>query len=720
MYILDVYIARANVKIGNSFKYLSHEKLEKGRRVRVDFHHRQLLGFVDAITYTDKSIEELEAEYGYAFKFIDGCVDQKAIINDELYELAKWMTRVFVAPFTSCINTILPKVNSVTRNTIAITKERYIKKQDFDPKLKLTKKQMAVYQELKDELSYHEYLSLYKTIGKKLIELGLVEVFEKNKDYKLNKAFTKTNFKQLTTDQSAAVQSVIESDKLVSLLFGVTGSGKTEVYLHIARFMIKQQRQVLILVPEIALTPQMIQRVSERFERVCFYHSGLNAQEQYNQYLKVAGNEVDIVVGTRSSIFLPFDNLGIIIVDEEHDHSYYQNNLPCYQVKDIAIRRATTHKAKVLLASATPSLKSYAMALNGSYNFVKLPQRINNDMPTIKLVDTIDELKKGSLSIIGSYLKQRISDELKHNHQIIILLNRRGYSPIIKCGNCNEVYKCDSCDLALVYHQEEKVMKCHYCGRIYPYQSPCKHCHYTVGVSYGFGTEKVQEELQALFPNANIERFDRDTVNKKGSHEVILKAFEKQSIDILVGTQMIAKGLDYPNVTLVGVVDGDQGFQSESYRAMEDVFCLLMQASGRSGRSDLKGEVVIQTHNQDHYLFQSLIKHDYDSFFKQEMKFRSYLSYPPYTHMVSFKIEAVSIRKLNESMEVLLNIIDYYQLKHFRPYEMQRLNNLHRLRVIAVDKDIKKIIILSNKIVEKYLENRNVANIMVEMDPLEI
>lgn len=714
MYIVEVYAANASLKVNRTFSYYFEEPVKKHVRVLVDFNFAKILAFVDNC-FEVESLKEYEQKVGYTLKPIFKVIDENPIVNEEIYELAKWLMKTTVSPFISCINTCLPKAEKTGKTLTSVVKTIYVRKTSLIP-TKITPKQTEVYAQIRDGMTYSELRKINSTIPLKLLEMGFIEKYQEEREYKEISSF-KDEFKVLNLEQETAYKNIIETNKLVSLLYGVTGSGKTEVYLHLARYYLSLNKQVLILVPEIALTPQMIARVKSRFDGVSFYHSNMSDQEKYEHYKRVINNEVNIVVGTRSAVFLPFSNLGLIIIDEEHDHSYCQDNTPCYKAKDVSIKRAINHQAKVLLASATPSVDTYARALNGDYNLVKLTKRINNTVPKINIIDTRNDYRKGNSSIISNTLKERISEELDKKHQIIILLNRRGYQPLVKCSECGEVIKCEHCDISLTYHKDTNKLVCHECGTIYSGVYSCKKCGSKTHIYYGYGTKKVEEELNLLFPQAKVERFDRDSTAKKNGHEEILTRFEKREIDILVGTQMIAKGLDYPYVSLVGILNADAGLNRSDYLASESTFDLLMQASGRSGRSEIEGEVYIQIYNADHYVLNSVMNQSYDEFYQQEIKYRTNLNYPPFRHILTFTLKDKNEKRLNKSLEIINSLLEEHSIKKLNPVKLLKTKDINRYKITILDKSLTNCLDVANAVTNKYLANTSVSDIVIHVDP---
>ncbi|MDE1548014.1 primosomal protein N' [Jeotgalibaca caeni] len=448
--------------------------------------------------------------------------------------------------------------------------------------------------------------------------------------------FEKTEAKVLNDGQAQAFEqmkaAIDENRHEVFLLKGITGSGKTEVYMQLIGEVLGKGKTALMLVPEIALTPQMVHQFKGRFgENVAVMHSGLSAGEKYDEWRKIKRGEANVVVGARSSIFSPVGNLGIVIIDEEHETTYKQEENPKYHARNVAIHRGTYHQCPVVLGSATPSLESRSRAKKNVYTLLELTERANQlDLPEVQVIDMRDEFQDNNRGNFSRILQDKINDRIAKKEQTVLLLNRRGYSSFIMCRDCGFVLECPNCDISLTFHMDNKEMKCHYCGHQEAVPHHCPKCRSHQFRYYGTGTQKIEKELNQLFPTARIIRMDVDTTRKKGAHEKLLSAFGKGEADILLGTQMIAKGLDFPNVTLVGVINADTSLSLPDFRSSEKTFQLLTQVSGRAGRSTLKGEVVVQTFNPDHYAIRYAQRHNYDGFFLQEMALRHQGGYPPY------------------------------------------------------------------------------------------
>lgn len=488
---------------------------------------------------------------------------------------------------------------------------------------------------------------------KALIDKGIVREYEVEmyRDPYEQHQFTKTAPLPLTNEQQQALDAITESvrknEHHVFLLYGVTGSGKTEVYMQAIEEVLARGKEAIVLVPEISLTPQMVERFKGRFgSQVAVLHSGLSVGEKYDEWRKIQRKEVKLVVGARSAIFAPFENLGMIIIDEEHEASYKQEETPRYHARDVAIYRARFHQCPVVLGSATPSLESFARAKKGVYRLLTLQKRMSeNGLPTVNVIDMREELRSGNRSMFSRTLFEKLQDRLQKGEQAVLFLNRRGYSTFVMCRDCGYVIRCPHCDISLTYHRVQQRLKCHYCGYEEHVASRCPSCTSEHIRFFGAGTQKVEEELTKLLPQARVIRMDVDTTSRKGAHEQLLSAFGEGKADILLGTQMIAKGLDFPKVTLVGVLTADTMLHLPDFRACEKTFQLLTQVSGRAGRHHLPGEVVIQTYTPDHYSIELAACHDYETFYQKEMFVRKRHGYPPFYYLALITVSHPEITK---------------------------------------------------------------------------
>ncbi|KQL54683.1 primosomal protein N' [Heyndrickxia shackletonii] len=478
-----------------------------------------------------------------------------------------------------------------------------------------------------------------------------------------NRVFKRTEALKLTEEQQKAIDPIMhtieEKKHETFLLYGVTGSGKTEVYLQSIQRVLDNGKEAIVLVPEISLTPQMVHRFKGRFgDDVAVLHSGLSVGEHYDEWRKIQRKEVKVVVGARSAIFAPFENLGIIIIDEEHETSYKQEENPRYHARDVAIFRGNYHKCPVILGSATPSLESFARAQKGVYTLLTMNRRMNNkELPNVSIVDMREELREGNRSIFSRELFSKLQDRLEKKQQTVLFLNKRGYSSFVMCRDCGFVIQCPHCDISLTYHRHSNQMKCHYCGYEDLVPTTCPECNSEHIRYFGTGTQKVEEEIGKLLPEARVIRMDVDTTSRKGAHEKLLQQFQEGKADILLGTQMIAKGLDFPNITLVGVLSADTMLHLPDFRSSEKTFQLLTQVSGRAGRHELEGEVVIQTYTPEHYSIELAGTQDYNRFYKQEMIMRKIGSYPPFYYLALITVSHEELMKVVSTTEKITKFI---------------------------------------------------------------
>ncbi|MCL2677377.1 MAG: primosomal protein N', partial [Streptococcaceae bacterium] len=496
--------------------------------------------------------------------------------------------------------------------------------------------------------------------------------------------------KRLNQEQETALDKITESQNTTFLLEGITGSGKTEVYLQVIESVIAKGKTAIVLVPEISLTPMMTNRFIARFgQKVAIMHSGLSDGEKYDEWRKIKEKQAQVVVGARSAIFSPLENIGVIIIDEEHESSYKQDSNPRYHARDIALLRAKYHEANLVLGSATPSLESRARAERGVYQLLKLTKRANQKavLPEIKVIDMRNHINDKSANFSDELLT-KIKEKIDKKEQVILMINRRGYSSFVMCRDCGFVVDCPNCDISLTLHMDTRSLNCHYCGHAQSIPTRCPNCQSSKIKYYGSGTQKAEEELVKLIPQARVLRMDVDTTRTKNAHEKILKKFEEGQADILLGTQMIAKGLDFPNVTLVGVINADTGLNLPDFRASERSFQLLMQVSGRAGRADKAGEVLIQSFNPHHYAIEFAQEQDYEAFYEQEMKYRRQLAYPPYYFtaqiVVSHKNEDRVVKKSYEIMQLLKkNLTEKVKILGPTPKPIARTHNLYHYQILV-------------------------------------
>ncbi|MGN1183021.1 MAG: primosomal protein N', partial [Faecalibacillus sp.] len=600
MYILKVLVEHPTQSLDMPFDYLSNQYVNPGCRVKIKFKYQEIIGYVDDIVETQQTKEQLEKEKGFQYSYIMEVIDEKPLLNQELRELANYLSKLTLSPRISCLQCMLPPQLKPSRHhSTGIIYKTYV---SFIKMLPVkTKKQEEALQYIMehDQLPIHDY-PYGRCLLDNLKKQGTIQYIQKEiyRDPYPYQEQIKEDY-PLTSQQKYVVNQILSSyDQYQTfLLHGVTGSGKTEVYLQLSRFVIHHGKTVLMLVPEIALTPMMVQAFKSRFgKEVAILHSKLSSGERYDEYRRIVLHEVKIVVGARSAVFAPLENIGLIIMDEEHDASYKQESQPRYLTSQIAKKRGQYHHCPVVLGSATPSLESYSRALKGIYQLCVLPERINqNPLPQIELVDMVEEMKNHNYGIFSKKMEAEIQKRINQDEQILLLLNKRGYATFLKCNDCQEVIKCPHCDVTLTYHKATSTLRCHYCDFSQPVSFRCPHCQSTNMKMIGTGTQKVEEYLESHFLNARVIRYDVDSTRRKGEHEKKLRQFENQEANILLGTQMIAKGLDFENVTFVGVINADISLNVPDFRSNERTFQLLEQVAGRSGRGQKEGTVMIQT-----------------------------------------------------------------------------------------------------------------------------
>lgn len=648
MIYADIIVNISHESIDKTFQYSIPEDLQKlvkiGSRVDIPFGNRKgMTGYVVGLSCVPKIAEE-------KIKSILGISKKSVEIDERMLTLAAWIKEYFGGTMNEALKTVLPVKKSVRP---VVKKEVYINcsEETANEALKTaeTKHYVAKARLLKELISNKvlsmELVNTKLNIGAQTVtaleKQGLISVssysVDRNRDFSENI----TAFKyELNDEQRSAADKVINDYKEgkhgTYLIHGVTGSGKTEVYLEIIEEVIKLGKQAIVLIPEIALTYQTVLRFTKRFgNRVAFFNSRLSDGERYDQYLKARNGEIDIMIGPRSALFTPFEKLGLIVIDEEHESAYKSEGAPKYHAREVAEKLATMTGSSLVLGSATPSLEAYKKGLSGEYTLLKLRKRAKSAvLPAVEIVDLREELKKKNRSIFSLDLTKAIDDRLKKHEQVILFLNRRGYSGFISCRTCGEAVKCPHCSVSLTQHYDG-MLRCHYCGYEISVVKTCPSCGSPYIAGFGTGTQKIEESVKKLFPGARVLRMDADTTKEKESYERILSSFANEEADILIGTQMIVKGHDFPKVTLVGILAADMSLHVSDYRSSERTFQLLAQAAGRAGRDSLKGDVIIQTYSPEHYAISCAAKQDYEGFYEQEIAYRKMLMYPPEGHILA-------------------------------------------------------------------------------------
>lgn len=634
--VVGVLVQLSSQNIDKIFDYIVPNDLESsikvGIRVLVPFGRQTLEGFV--LEIKDNSDRDLKEIYSI--------LDRDIVLNDELLLLGKQIQKSTLSTLISAYQVMLPKALKAKAGVLVSKKYQTFYELTDKSYLASSSAQEKILKLFSDKktISRKELLAISSSALSTLIEKKVLSEIKKE-DYRIKYEVNKDKKKVLTPSQQKVVNSVLENQENVPfLLFGVTGSGKTEVYMQIIEKVLKRGETAIMLVPEISLTPQMVEQFSNRFgNQIAALHSALSEGEKYDEWRRIARGEASIVIGARSAIFAPLKNIGIIIMDEEHSDSYKQGDKsPRYHARDVAIWRAKYHSCPVLLGSATPSLESMARAEKGVYQLLVLKERVNGkSLPNVEIIDMNKEAKNGTSHITNRLLGE-LSSCIDRGEQAILFLNRRGFSTFVTCKNCSETIKCPNCDITLTYHKSNRMLRCHYCGYATPLPKVCPHCKEEALSDLGVGTEKIEEELHGLLPNARVLRMDVDTTSRKGAHKKMIDAFRNHEYDILLGTQIVAKGLDFSDVTLVGVINADTSLNIPDFRSSENTYSLLSQVAGRSGRSQKTGKVYIQTFNPDHYAISFVKEHDYLGFYREEMKIRRRLGYPPFYFLCYLKI----------------------------------------------------------------------------------
>lgn len=661
------------------------DKIKVGMKVYVPFGKMEVFGFVMEIVNSNDT--------EYDAKEIIRIDNEELVLSKELMDVGKYLSSITLCTLITAYQTMLP-------SSLKIKKQEH-NYDKFDEYLVLTDKLKAMeyickYPRRMAQIKAINNILEVGKLNKKEVSSEIVKALEENgiitiekvSKYRINKGSDEIVKKTLTEDQERVYKSVDFNKYDTYLLYGVTGSGKTEVYIKWIEKCISEGKTAIMLVPEISLTTQIAKRFYEAFgSDVAIFHSSLSEGEKYDEYLKILRGEVHVVVGTRSAIFVPFTNLGIIIIDEEDSSSYKQDNNPRYHVRDMAIYRGKYNNIPVVLGSATPTLESKARADKGVYKLLKLSNRVGNaKLPIIHVIDMEGEMKKRNL-IFSEFLQNKIREKLIRKEQVILLLNRRGFSTFITCSNCGYTYKCPSCDITLTFHKSTNNLICHYCGYQKKKDEVCPECHEASLNYYGLGTEKLEEKIKEMYPDARVVRMDQDTTRNKGSHEKIIGEFKEYKYDILLGTQMISKGLDFPKVTLVGVINADASLNIPDYRSSEVTYSLLSQVAGRAGRSEMPGEVIIQTFNPDNYVIECVKSNNYDKFYLQEMNFRKKLKYPPYYYLVGIKVIGKVYEKTIEDARKVKKYLDDNLNKETivlgpTTASVFRFNNEYRMQII--------------------------------------
>ena len=629
--VYEVIVDISNSEVDKIFDYGAPFSVRPGMRVLVPFGRRHVEGFV--IGTKEKS--------DYDVKDIILKLDEEPVVLPEMLDLMRWMSRRNLR-LVDCLRLFIPsklrggRVKVLRRNFVLLADGVDVEARL--PELARAPKQQEVLLALKEGGSFESELTkrFSPAAIKGLEQKGLIRIVSEERGRTPDAIRAESKQIVLTDDQRHAIETIVTGKESAYLLHGVTGSGKTEVYMNVIESVLNEGKTAIMLVPEISLTPQMLGVFRARFgDRVSLLHSGLSDGERYDEWLSLLSGQARVVLGARSAIFAPVDNLGVIIIDEEHDSSYVSEGNPRYFTSEVAEFRARYHGAKLVLGSATPSIDTYLKAKNGQYRLIALKERANRkQMPSIDTVDMRKEIRSGNLSIFSRELLRALDKTLAEGNQAMIFVNRRGYASFVRCRSCGYVAKCTDCDVSLTYHKEDNRLKCHYCGKQFEALTACPVCGFK-GLKEGkVGTEKVVAELKRIFPSARVLRMDNDTTSTKNAYLDILSTFAEGKADILVGTQMIAKGHDFKNVTLVGILDADLALYFSDYRSNERTFQLITQVAGRAGREQKPGRVIMQTYNPNHFVFGFAAHYDYEGFFEKEANARETTKFPPYSKIL--------------------------------------------------------------------------------------
>ena len=654
--------------------------------------------------------------------------------EDRLIALAAWMRNTYGSTMIQALKTVIPikkKIRQKEKKTLILLlsdaeaeeKLRFYEKKNQKARYRLLEALMEE-KEIPYELAVGK-LNLSAAVIRTMAEQGILKtesvlVYRNPLHQKHQGAYNIA----LNEEQRKAVDG-IWNDKVhrTSLLHGVTGSGKTEVYMELIARTVAQQRQAIVLIPEISLTYQTVMRFYRRFgERISIIHSRLSAGEKYDQFQRAKNGDIDIMIGPRSALFTPFSRLGLIIIDEEHEPSYKSETTPRYHARETAIERAKLEGAKVVLGSATPSLEAYYRAEKGEYALYTMMKRARgNALPDVKIVDMREELRNGNRSVISQSLKEAMTEKLQAKEQMMLFLNRRGYAGFLSCRSCGHVVMCPHCDVSLSVHNHGR-MVCHYCG--YEAKKPvvCPKCSSTFISTFGTGTQQVEQVVKKMFPEAGVLRMDMDTTREKDGHEKILAAFQNQEADILIGTQMIVKGHDFPNVTLVGILAADLSLYAQDYKAGERTFQLLTQAAGRAGRGEKSGNVIIQSYDPEHYCITAASRQDYCGFYEEEMSYRLLAGYPPAVYMMSLHGTGKDEAHLQMAMDYLVKMMqrmpESARIRVLGPTaeSIGKIQDEYRKVIYMKGEDLQILTGIKNKL-EKYIEmNEGYRTVQIQFD----
>jgi primosomal protein N' (replication factor Y) len=732
----NIIVDISQEKLDKTFQYripiYLREQLQVGMQVNVPFGSRRLTGYV--VELTD------EAEYDAdKIKEIFGIVTTGIPIESQLIALAGWMRKNYGGTMNQALKTVIPikeKKKAVEHRTVRLAlhpMEAKSELAEYQRKHNVARARLLEALLEEGELDWEVItgkLGVSGSVINGLEKLGSIKVIRETK-YRnpIGKLEKKEYQLSLNEEQQQAVEAVWQDYEdgryQTYLLKGVTGSGKTEVYMELIARVVAAGRQAIVLIPEIALTYQTVMRFYNRFgDRVSILNSRMSAGERYDQFLRAKNGEIDIMIGPRSALFTPFNNLGLIIIDEEHETSYKSEPVPRYHARETAVERAKMAGASVILGSATPSLESFYRAQRGKYRLLELKKRVmEKPLPSCEVVDLRDELRKGNRSILSERLTELMEDRLNKGQQMMLFLNRRGLSGFVSCRACGHVLKCPHCDVSLSLHTGGR-MVCHYCGYEEPEPQICPQCGSKYIGGFKAGTQKIEQVVKQRFPQARVLRMDMDTTRGKDGHEQILSAFANQEADILIGTQMIVKGHDFPQVTLVGVLAADMSLHVSDYHGAERTFQLLTQAAGRAGRGEMPGNVIIQTYDPQSYAIETACRQDYEAFYEQEILYRQMMLYPPVWNMLVILCASASEENASVGANKLAEVIDSYaepteeKIYRIGPADasVAKVNDIYKKVIYLKTENYQTLVRIKDRVEQFTRENRDYKDVTVQFD----
>ncbi len=722
-------------KLDKTFTYIVPTELEElirvGMTVLVPFGkgNRPMKAYVMEIMY-DIPESTLDDGMSFAYKEITGIYKDKLKIEDKLIALAGFIKHNFGGTMAAALKIVMPvrdKVREVTRHYIYRSADVSAIKNTIANTSAAHKNVLALLNRLVDEevISFTNYADtgVSKTTLEKLVKEGIIRIDDKREYREVCDSSDEETLVSLNAEQKAVYDDFVSKYDMgvrdTSLIYGITGSGKTEVYIYMASHVVSLGRKVIILIPEIALTKQTVERFRRRFgERVAILNSKLNQGEKYDQMSKIHDDEVDVVIGPRSALFVPFADVGLIIIDEEHENSYRSEQAPRYDTREVAREFARLHDASLVLGSATPSLISYKRAMEHEYAYYELKNRAieGATLPDVSIVDLRAELSSGNLNIISRELDFKIRDRLSKHEQIMLFINRRGVAGFISCRQCGFVIKCPHCDVSMRLHNDGK-LHCHYCMHTTEMVKTCPECGSKYIGTFKAGTQRLEEVVRKMYPEARVLRMDSDTVSKKGEYEGLLETFRKKEADILIGTQMIIKGHDFPDVTLVGIMAADMSLYVDDYSAAETTYQIVAQASGRAGRSAKKGEVVLQTYSPDHYCIQAAARQDYRAFYDTEYAFRKNFGYPPFSNMLAIRVMSKDEEELVKCSKSLASLFvmnaDGEEVLGPQQANIYKLNDYYRHMIYVKSPYYENLVAVKDIVENEVTDNPDYRKVLV-------